>query len=380
MGSPRNPRPGDALSHIEEPVSVYPGSPHMRSMHVLGWARKNLFSSIPNTIMTLLCLAFLVDVVPTLINWAFVDAVWSSSTPQACRATETGACWAVVEQKHRFILFGLYPYEEHWRPLLATVIFVISLAMTCNPRFWGKGLAFMWAAVLVVCALLMRGGYLGLSEVGNERWGGLPLTLLLSVLGIGLAFPIGILAALGRRSDLPVIKSVCVVYIELIRGVPLISVLFMASVMLPLFLPEGVSIDKLLRALVGITLFTGAYLAEAIRGGLQALPPGQYEAADALGLSYWQKTQHIILPQAIRIVIPPLVNQFISMFKDTSLVIIIGLYDLLTTTKTAMTDPAWRTFYVEAYIVTALIYFAFSFFMSRYSLYLERHLNTGVRR
>ena len=195
-----------------------------------------------------------------------------------------------------------------------------------------------------------------------------------------MAFPIGILAALGRRSDLPVIKSVCVVYIELIRGVPLISVLFMASVMLPLFLPEGVTIDKLLRALVGITLFTGAYLAEAIRGGLQALPPGQYEAADALGLGYWQKTRHIVLPQAIRMVIPPLVNQFISMFKDTSLVIIIGLYDLLTTTKTAMTDPAWRVFYVEAYIFTALIYFAFSFFMSRYSLYLERHLNTGVRR
>ncbi|NKD45718.1 amino acid ABC transporter permease [Haematospirillum jordaniae] len=380
MNTERDPRPGDALSHIEEPVSVYPSSPQMRSMHVLGWARQNLFSSTSNTIMTLLCLGLLVQIVPGLLNWAFVNAIWSSATPDACKVSGAGACWAVIEQKHRFILFGLYPYEEHWRPITATVLFIIALAVTCNPRFWGPTLALVWVVTLPLCAILMWGGILGMTRVSNDRWGGLPLTLLLSVIGIGLAFPIGVLAALGRRSELPIIKSISVIYIELIRGVPLISVLFMASVMLPLFLPEGTTIDKLLRALVGITLFTGAYLAEAIRGGLQSLPRGQYEAADALGLGYWQKTRLIILPQAIRIVIPPLVNQFISMFKDTSLVIIIGLYDLLTTAKTAMTDPAWRPFYVEAYVFTALIYFAFSFFMSRYSLYLERHLNTGVRR
>jgi general L-amino acid transport system permease protein len=228
-------------------------------------------------------------------------------------------------------------------------------------------------------ALLMWGGVLGLAYVDNTQWGGLPLTLILTAVGIALAFPLSVLLALGRRSDLPAIRAVCVGFIELVRGVPLISVLFMASVMFPLFLPEGMTVDKLLRALIGLALFTAAYLAEALRGGLQAIPPGQYEAADALSLSWWQKMRLVVLPQAIKVSIPALVNQIISMFKDTSLVVIIGLFDLMSTTKAALSDPPWRPFYVEGYVFAALLYWAFSFSMSRYSRWLERRLETGQR-
>jgi general L-amino acid transport system permease protein len=224
----------------------------------------------------------------------------------------------------------------------------------------------------------MWGGVLGLTFVENALWGGLPLTLILSVVGLLFSFPMAILLALGRRSKLPAIRSLCIGYIELIRGVPLVSILFMASVMFPLFLPEGLTVDKLLRAQAGIILFTAAYLAEAVRGGLQAIPVGQHEAADALGLSYWKKTLLIVLPQALKLAIPAIVNQFISMFKDTSLVIIIGLYDLLTTAKTALADPLWRAYYVESYIFAALIYWGFCYFMSRYSQFLERRLSMSA--
>jgi general L-amino acid transport system permease protein len=217
----------------------------------------------------------------------------------------------------------------------------------------------------------MWGGLLGLSFVSQDRWGGLPVTLILATFGLAFGFPLGILVALGRRSKLPAIRSLSVLYVELIRGVPLVSLLFMASVMFPLFMPAGFNIDKLLRAQIAIILFAGAYLAEVIRGGLQAVPSGQYEAADALGLSYWRKNRLIVLPQAIRHVIPPLVNTFIAFFKDTSLVLIIGIFDLLTTAKTAIIDPAWQQFSVEVYIFVAAIYFVFCFAMSRYSRSLE---------
>jgi general L-amino acid transport system permease protein len=378
----RNQTPGEIIAREEEPKDVSlppPKAPATTPLMAVDWARKNLFSSIPNTILTLLCAWLLWETIPPLINWALVGAVWSGGDPALCRAAE-GACWAFVTEKHRFMLFGLYPFDEHWRPLLATALFVAVLAVSCNPPFWRPWLLGLWVAMLVVCGTLMWGGVFGMTFVENAQWGGLPLTLILSVVGIICSFPLAILLALGRRSDMPGIRAVCVGFIEFVRGVPLISVLFMASVMFPLFLPEGVTIDKLLRAQVGIIIFTAAYLAEAIRGGLQAIPPGQYEAADALGLTYWKKTGFIILPQALKISIPPIVNQFISMFKDTSLVIIIGLFDLLTTAKTALTDPPWRAFYVEAYLFAALIYWVFSFFMSRYSQYLERRLETGHRR
>src|SRR5262249_12932517 len=225
----------------------------------------------------------------------------------------------------------------------------------------------------------MRGGVFGLLSVETERWGGLPLTLILAANGIVFSFPLAVLLALGRRSDLPAIKALSIGLIELVRGVPLITVLFMASLMIPLFLPEGFSIDKWLRAQVGFILFAAAYQAEVIRGGLQAIPRGQYEAADALGLSYWQKTGLIILPQALKLVIPPMVNTFISFFKDTSLVVIVGMFDLLGSVRAAASDRQWRAYYVEGLVFAALIYFVFCFTMAEYSRRLERRLDTGRR-
>ena len=250
---------------------------------------------------------------------------------------------------------------------------------SCDRRLWGRHLAILWLVGLIAVGILMRGGILGMSYVEPELWNGLPLTLILSVVGMIFAFPLAILLALGRRSRLPAVRAICVGYIELVRGVPLITVLFMASVMLPLFLPTGMTIDKLLRAQVAIILFAAAYLAEIVRGGLQAIPRGQYEAADSLGLGYWRRTRLIVLPQALAMVIPPLVNSFIGSFKNTSLVIIIGLFDLLGAANAALTDANWQGFYIEAYVFAAAIYFTFCFFMSRYSQMLEREFNKGRR-
>jgi general L-amino acid transport system permease protein len=237
--------------------------------------------------------------------------------------------------------------------------------------FWRWWLILVWVLGLTIIGILMWGGILGMAYVENERWGGLILTLLLTTFGVAIAFPLGILLALGRRSDMPVIRGLCVGYIELIRGVPLISLLFMASVMLPLFLPSGMTIDKMLRAQIAMILFAAAYLAEVVRGGLQAIPKGQYDAAHALALPFWRRTYLIILPQALRIAVPPLVNTFIGFFKDTSLVLIIGLFDLLSTIKISLTEPAWSGFGVEAYLFASVVYFVFCFAMSRYSKSFE---------
>jgi general L-amino acid transport system permease protein len=360
----------------ELPLPARP--PPAASAGPLGWLRANLFNSALNTILTLAAVYLFVVAIPPIIRWAFVDAIWSADSGRACRGD--GACWAFIAEKLRFILFGRYPYQEHWRPLFVAVIFVALILASCDRRLWGRRLIFLWLAGLAAVAVLMWGGIFGLSYVETELWNGLPLTLILAIVGMALAFPLAILLALGRRSQLPAVRAICVAYIELVRGVPLITVLFMASVMLPLFLPTGMTIDKLLRAQVAFVLFSAAYLAEVVRGGLQAVPKGQIEAADALGLGYWQRTRLIILPQALAMVIPPLVNTFIGTFKDTSLVIIIGLFDLLGTTNAALTDANWRGFYLEAYVFTAAIYFSFCFFMSRYSQMLEREFNKGRRR
>jgi general L-amino acid transport system permease protein len=341
---------------------------------VVHWLRANLFSSIPNAIITLLLIFVLGKAAVGLVQWGYLNAVWSvpGNDTSACRALRgLGACWAVIPEKYRFILFGTYPYDQQWRPAAATLVFIALFAVSSRRRFWRAELMLVWIAALVAIGLLMWGGLFGMSLVSQDRWGGLPVTLILATFGLAFGFPLGILVALGRRSKLPAIRSLCVLYVELIRGVPLISLLFMASVMFPLFMPDGVNIDKLLRAQIAFILYAGAYLAEVVRGGLQAVPRGQYEAADALGLSYWQKNGLVVLPQAIRHVIPPLVNTFIAFFKDTSLVLIIGIFDLLTTAKTAIIDPAWQSFSVEVYVFVGLIYFAFCFAMSRYSRGLE---------
>lgn len=345
----------------------------------IAWLREKLFSSPLNTVLTVLAAWLILMTLPPLVEWALIKANFTAATSQECKAG-AGACWAFIGEKHRLMLFGLYPFNEQWRPALAAVILIALIVMTCMPRFWNIGLLPIWIVGIIVVGILMWGGIFGLRYVENTNWGGLPLTLILATVGIAFAFPFGLILALGRRSKMPAIKTLCIMYIELIRGVPLISMLFMASVMLPLFLPEGFSIDKLLRAQIAIIMFAAAYIAEVVRGGLQAIPKGQYEGADSLGLSYWQKMGFIILPQALKVVIPPMVSLFIAVFKDTSLVVIIGIYDLMQSTKVALTDPLWRGFSIEAYIFVSVIYFVFCYSMSKYSRGLEDRLATGHKR
>jgi general L-amino acid transport system permease protein len=334
------------------------------------WIRENLFSGWLSGAATLLIVFLLWRTVPPFVDWAFLEAVWRPDS-KACRATE-GACWGFIADKHRFILFGTYPYDEHWRPAVSSVLLVGLWIWSCFRRNWSRLLIPVWLGGLTVIGFVMWGGVFGLRYVENERWGGLILTLLLSTFGVAFAFPLAILLALGRRSSMPVIQWLSVGYIELIRGVPLISLLFMASVLLPLFLPEGMNIDKLLRAQIAMILFAAAYLAEVVRGGLQAIDREQYDAAAAIGLGYWGQMGFIILPQALRIAVPPLVNTIVAFFKDTSLVLIIGLFDLLSTIKVSLNEPAWSGFGVEAYVFASLIYFIFCFAMSAYSKSLER--------
>ena len=349
--------------------------PPITRIGVIGWLRANLFSSVFNSLLTIVTLYFLWKIVPAFVRWAFIDSSWNT-TGAACRAAG-GACWSIVAKNFRFIIFGFFPYESQWRPLVAMIILFILLLLSSNRRFWKKSLGYAWLVGLISMGLLLKGGLFGLSSVDSTKWSGLPLTLLLSVFGLTAAYPLGVALALGRQSRMPAIKSLCIVYIETIRGVPLISLLFMSSVMFPLFLPEGITINNILRAQVAIILFTAAYIAEVVRGGLQAIGRGQYEAAESMGLNYSQKMRLIILPQALKIVIPPTVGILISAFKDTSLVVIIGLYDLLKTTQSTLSDPRWMGFSIEAYIFIALIYFAGCFSMSSYSRRLERELYRG---
>lgn len=349
--------------------------PPAASVGVVGWIRANLFNSWFNSVLTVLALLLIYKTFWPFVKWAFIDSFWFS-TGQECQAGE-GACWSVITANIRFILFGFYPYEQHWRPGLAIALLVALLLLSQYRRFWRKSLAYCWIAGLVAMGILLKGGIFGLQSIESTQWGGLPLTLLLSVFGLTAAYPLGIVLALGRQSKMPAIKSICVLYIELIRGVPLISLLFMSSVVFPLFLPEGVTINSILRAQVAIILFTAAYIAEVVRGGLQGMSKGQYEAADSLGLNYYQTMRLIILPQALKIVIPPSVSILISAFKDTSLVVIIALYDLLKTTQSTLQDPRWMGFSAEAYIFIAIIYFICCFYLSNFSRKIERELDTG---
>jgi general L-amino acid transport system permease protein len=366
------------MADIAQDLPAVRHVPPPRSSGVFGWLRANLFNGVTNTILTVICLALLAMAIPPVIRWGLVDAIWSAPNGQACHGA--GACWAFIGEKARFILFGRYPVDQDWRQFAVVGIFLAMIAAACSRRLWGRPLAIAWLVGFAAVFVLMWGGVLGLPYVETALWSGLPLTLILATMGMVFGFPLGVMLALGRRSRLPAIRGICVGYIELVRGVPLITVLFMASLMLPLFLPAGVTIDKLLRAQIAFILFAAAYLAEVVRGGLQALPKGQIEAADALGLSYFQRTRLIVLPQALAMVIPPLVNTFIGMFKDTSLVIIVSLFDLLGATEFALTDSNWQGFAIEGYVFVAVIYWSFCFFMSRYSQLLEREFNRGRRR
>jgi general L-amino acid transport system permease protein len=348
--------------------------PPVASVGLIGWIRANLFNGWFNSLLTIVTLYFLWIVVPPFIRWAFIDSVWNT-TGAVCRNAD-GACWSIITTNFRFILFGFFPYDQQWRPLVAMLLLFGLLFYSRNRNHWTKGLGYSWIAGLVGMGFLMKGGLFGLPSVESTQWGGLPLTLLLSVFGLTAAYPLGVILALGRQSRMPAIRVLCIIYIELIRGVPLISLLFMGSIIFPLFLPEGITINKILRAQAAIILFTAAYIAEVVRGGLQAMGRGQYEAAESIGLNYFLTMRLIILPQALKIVIPPTVQQLISAFKDTSLVVIIALFDLLKTSQTVLSNPEWMGFSREAYIFVAILYFLGCFSMANYSRKLEKELST----
>ncbi|UCI31903.1 amino acid ABC transporter permease [Mesorhizobium sp. B4-1-4] len=342
-----------------------------------GWVRANFFAGVASGLTTILLSLVALAVLTRFLDWSVLNAVWTAppgdSSP--CRAVHDGACWALVGEKYRFMLFATYPYEAQWRPATACVLLIGLYVISAIPACWRRGLLLVWVAGLVAVAVLMWGGVAGLSFVPQDKWGGLPVTLLLSTFGILAAFPAGILVALGRQATaLPAIRIMCIGYIELIRGVPLVSLLFMASFVFPLFLPQGIDIDKLLRAQLALILFSAAYIAEVVRGGLQSVPSGQVEGAMALGLRYWRIQMLIILPQALRNALPPLVSTAISIFKSTSLVLVVGIFDLLSSGKASIVDPAWQGFGLEMFITISLIYFIFCFSMSRYSKYIERRL------
>lgn len=347
----------------------------VRKIGAIAWLRENLFNTWYNSVLTILTLAVLWMIVPPLFSWAFINSLWDSSA-EACRDID-GACWSIIPRNVKFIFLGFYPTGQEWRPILAMLLLLGLVFYSKERKRWKKALGWYWSIGLIVMGTLMYGGIFGMPIVEPAQWSGLPLTLMLSFFGIVAAYPLGVLLALGRRSRLPAIKTLCVVYIEMIRGVPLISLLFMSSVMFPLFLPEGVTIDKVLRAQAAIIFFTAAYIAEVVRGGLQAMPRGQYEAADSLGLNYRQTMRLVILPQALKIVIPPSVGILLSAFKDTSLVVIIALYDVLKTTKVTLSNPKWTGYSTEAYVFLAVLYFIFCYGMSSYSRRLEKELHTG---
>lgn len=369
-----------------------PLPPPTSEASVVGWVRKNLLATPKDVVLTIIGLAVLALILPGAINFLFLDAAWFGADRSVCATIAQGgiqpdgwkgACWAFVESRFSQFIFGRYPLDERWRVILVGVMFVALLVPMLIPKAPRKGLNALLLFIVfpVVAFFLLHGGF-GLTEVETPLWGGLMVTLILSFVGIAVSLPLGILLALGRRSDMPIIKMICVVFIEVVRGVPLITVLFMANVMLPLFMPTGWTIDNFLRALVGVSLFASAYMAEVVRGGLQAIPKGQYEGADSLGLSYWQKTRLIILPQAIKLVIPGIVNTFIGLFKDTSLVSIIGMFDLLGIVRLNFTDATWATPVtpLTGLIFAGFVFWIFCFGMSRYSAFMERHLDTGHKR
>jgi general L-amino acid transport system permease protein len=353
------------------------------------WVRTNLFASPVDGAMTLFALGLLVWFVPPLFSWLFVTAQWTGTDRTFCSTVAqggiqpegwSGACWAFVGAKWKQFLFGRYPASEYWRLWLTGTLFLLLFVPLLMPKIPYKPLnALLFFGVFPVVAFFLLRGGMGLREVETQLWGGLLVTLVISFVGIAVSLPLGILLALGRRSTMPIIRMLSVGFIETIRGVPLVTVLFMASVMLPLFLPQGVSFDKLLRALIGVALFASAYMAEIVRGGLQAIPKGQYEGADSLGLGYWQKMRLIVLPQALKMVIPNIVSSFISLLKDTSLVYIIGMFDLLGIVRQNFSDANWASAQTpkSGLIFAAFIFWIICFSMSRYSQFVERRLDTS---
>ncbi len=345
--------------------------------------RARFFYSPGASLVTVAVLALLAWLVGDALDWGVLRAV---TVPDyaACKLPGRGACWGFVVEKWRLILFGRYPYEAQWRPALATGLVLAMLVASALPAGWtrrgARWLVAGWLAALALFFWLMSGGAFGLAVVGTDRWGGLPLTVILTLIGIGASAPIGVLLALARRSHLPLLRSFATAYIELVRGVPLLTVLFVATFVFPLVLPPGWGIDPFWRVAIGLVLFQAAYMAETVRGGLQTLPRGQLEAGTSLGLRYWQLQAAVVMPQALVAVIPAFVNNLLSTFMDTSLVTVVSMFDLTGSLRLALGDPKWRDFFIEGYLFIAAIYFFASFAMSRYSQWLERRLKIDSAR
>lgn len=365
----------------------------LKERGLVRWVRVNLISTRKDVVLTILGFLVVAVFLPRLINWAFINAQWTGSDRSVCATIAqggvqpdnwSGACWAFVNAKFEQFMYGRYTFSERWRVNLVAILFVLLFVPLLIPRAPYKALnAVLLLIVLpIVAFFLLVGGFFGLPFVPTQQWGGLLVTMVISFVGIAVSLPFGVVLALGRRSQMPAVKMICVIFIEIVRGIPLVTVLFMASVMLPLFMPPGMTFDRLLRALVGVALFASAYMAEVVRGGLQAIPKGQYEGADSLGLGYWQKMLLIILPQALKLVIPGVVNTFIGLFKDTSLVYIIGMFDLLGIIRQNFSDSNWASPQtpISGLVFAGFMFWIFCFGMSRYSLYMERRLDTGHRR
>jgi general L-amino acid transport system permease protein len=355
----------------------------------VAWICENLFSGPFNTALTLFSLYIIYLIGPPLLNFLILDAVWTGENRDACRSETAGravgACWAFVKQRFGYFVYGSYPVDQRWR----VDIWFALLALGVGWMLWlgaprrALGAIYFFVVFPIASFLLLSGAeWLGLVPVPTALWGGMLVTFVISIVGIVFSLPLGVILALGRRSKLPIIRFASVIFIEFVRGVPLITVLFMANTMLPLFLPEGMTIDRLMRPLVGVALFAAAYMAEVVRGGLQAIPKGQYEGAMSLGLKYPHMMVFIVLPQALKIVIPGIVNTFIGLFKDTTLVTIVGIFDFIKTIEASRIDPAWAapTINFTGYAFAAMFYFVFCFGMSRYSLMVERRLATGHTR
>ncbi len=355
----------------------------------LAWVKENLFSGPFNTILTLIAAYLVYLIAPPLLKFLVLDAVWTGVDRDACRAETAGrpvgACWPFVRDRFAYFVYGSYPIPERWRVDIVFALGAVGVAwvlwLDAPKRLLGAVYFFLIFPVLAFF-LLTGSSWLGLAPVPTSLWGGMLVTFTVSAVGIVFSLPFGILLALGRRSKLPLVRLLSVIFIEFVRGVPLITVLFMANTMLPLFLPDGITVDRLMRPLVGVAIFASAYMAEVVRGGLQAMPKGQYEGAQSLGLNYPQMMIFIILPQALRIVIPGIVNTFIGLFKDTTLVAIVGIFDLIRAIEASRNDPTWAapTVTFTGYAFAAAFYFIFCYGMSRYSLSVERRLAAGQKR
>ena len=374
LGTPRRYAPG---THPDLP-------PPIRITGAIGWAHQNLFSSPLNVLLTLLGVGLLYSIIPGAVEWALIKSIWTADSRTECwdkmEVPEEAACWAFIKGRLSLFIYGFYPTAERWRVNVSFVLLVFAILPVLYDKLPGRRYWFWYVAAFpFLVGWLLVGGF-GLPRVETDQFGGFMLTLVIGVTGISFSLPIGIALALGRTSDMPVVRMLCVLFIEFIRGVPLIALLFVASTMLNYFLPPGTSFDLLMRVLIMVTLFSSAYIAEVVRGGLQGVPKGQVEAADSLGLSYWKAQRLIVLPQALKISIPGIVNTFIGLYKDTTLVLIIGMLDPLGIGRASLADAEWAGLAREVYLFIAFFFFLCCFSMSRYSLYLERKLDTGYER